>query len=203
LTLLTSGLFESSYWIMLQFQNFAAVPFITFGTATALIFCLTRAHRQRQWQMTAAALVLVALVAASISAIQTMPVVGTDEGRVIAAPTIGASQGSALRAALAATPSDAEVIASNGVVGGFSQRSYVYELIYSTPTKQTRYGVHAPTMVVVIDTKQNNLLTPSAKTPAIATFLTSRYHARTLIDRDGVLLLLWHPPPHQRVLAMP
>jgi uncharacterized membrane protein len=203
LTLLTSALFQSSYWILLQFQNFAAVPFIAFGTATALIFLVTRRTRASLFRVLAGVLVFVALSAGVLTAIQTTPVVGTDRGSVIVPHVVSAAQGSALRAALAATPPDAEVIASNSIVGGFSQRSHVYELVYSSPGKLARYGVHAATMVMVIDTTQNNLLTLQAKTPKVSTYLVDRYGARVLVHKGGVLMLLWHPPAHQAVLRMP
>jgi hypothetical protein len=95
-------------------------------------------------------------------------------------------------------PASAEVIASNGVMGRFSQRRYVYPLQLSPQT----VAVKTPDVVLVIATAGNEALT-QAQVAADLRFVRHRLHAIGISQGQGVATFRWHAPAGQSSVTFP
>ncbi len=107
-------------------------------------------------------------------------------------------EAAALAQGLAATPPNAEVIASWGVMGRFSGRSYdepLYQGIEAEP-------VEASTVVFVL-TNAGLENDPPVVVAAIAKYVRVDLKATVLADSDGVEVLEWHAPPGTTEVAIP
>jgi hypothetical protein len=58
-------------------------------------------------------------------------------------------------------------------------------------------------VVVVLDTRNAPQLLPGPQVTAVADYLEHHLGATVLVDRSGVLALVWHPMPDTRVLQLP
>ena len=94
-----------------------------------------------------------------------------------------------LRVALAATPADAEVIATVSVMGRFCGRPACYFYFPNGPRP-----VVSRTVVFVFATDNEATTTPAGSAMAI-NYVRGRLHARTIVDADSVAAFVWHPPP--------
>jgi hypothetical protein len=112
--------------------------------------------------------------------------------------TVTPSGASALHGALAQAPPSVEVVASNGVVGRFSQRRYVYPLQLSPQTVPVKTGE----VVLVIATAGNEALTHT-QVAADIRFARLDLHARPLSRGNGVTTFRWFVPPGRRSLTFP
>jgi len=102
-----------------------------------------------------------------------------------------------LRTALAATPADAEVIATVSVMGAFCDRPACYFYFPNGPRP-----VQSHTVVFVFATGNEATTTPAGSAMAIA-YVRDRLHARTVVDADGVAAFIWHPPPGTTQVTVP
>jgi len=112
--------------------------------------------------------------------------------------TVSPSDAVALRTGLEHAPASAEVIASNGVIGRFSQRRFVYPLQLSPQT----VPVKASDVVLVIATAGNEALTHD-QVAADLLFVHTQLHARRISQGQGVDTFRWVVPPGQRSLTFP
>jgi uncharacterized membrane protein len=112
--------------------------------------------------------------------------------------TVTPSAGAALRAGLAQSPPADEVISSNGVVGRFSQRRYVYPLQLSPQT----IPVKTSTVVLVIATAGNEALTRS-QVAADLRFASTNLHATSLSRSQGASTFRWQVPKGQTSVTFP
>jgi uncharacterized membrane protein len=112
--------------------------------------------------------------------------------------TVTPSGAAALHIALDHAPTAHEVIASNGVVGRFSQRRYVYPLQLSPQT----VPVKTSEVVLVIATAGNEALT-RAQAVADVRFVRTQLHAQTISQGTGVNTFLWDVPSGQKSLTFP
>jgi len=203
----TAALQHDPVFIDIGFQNIVVSPFVTFGTAWLVAWLVARAGRPapsrrpgRRAAVWAAAVVgAVALVSGGVHAAQDLPTVfGSD-------PVTGlvpADQAAALRAALAATPADAEVIAPVPTIGRFGQREYLYLLVDQAPGSALPLPVRARTVVVVVDTRRAAQLLPRDQADRLVAQLVGR-GARVVVRRAGVTALVWHPPRGVTALPLP
>jgi hypothetical protein len=100
--------------------------------------------------------------------------------------------------ALDRAPSTAEVIASNGVIGRFSQRQYVYPLQLSPQA----VPVKASEVVLVIASAGNEALLP-AQVAADLRFVRVQLHAQRISQGEGVTTFRWYPPPGRTSVTFP
>jgi hypothetical protein len=112
--------------------------------------------------------------------------------------TVTPSGAAALLMGLDHAPPSTEVIASNGVVGRFSQRRYVYPLQLSPQT----VPVKASKVLLVIATAGNEALT-RVQVRADLRFARVELHARRISAGEGVSTFLWIVPPGRTTLTFP
>jgi len=186
--LLPAALASSTAYIVPGFQTLAVVPFLLVGSV--MFFARRTSHawgpagqgRHRLIVMgLAALLVAVAVVLDG----RTLVHLRSTWWRVTPAAS------SALGTVLAHTSPTAEVIASNGIVGRFSERTFVYPLAFAPET----FPVEAKDVVFVITPSQGNEAMLPVFSQNDLSYITTTLHVRTLLDRDGVVALEWRPPP--------
>jgi hypothetical protein len=112
--------------------------------------------------------------------------------------TVTPSGAVALRTGLDQAPPSTEVIASNGVIGRFSQRRYVYPLQLSPQS----VPVKTPEVVLIIATAGNEALSPS-QTADDLRFVRVRLHARAISRGGGVTTFRWEIPSGQTSVTFP
>jgi uncharacterized membrane protein len=112
--------------------------------------------------------------------------------------TINGAQAAALNRGLQATPSNAEVISSWGVMGRFSDREWDYPLYLGVEAEP----VKARTVVFVLTNAGLEYDTPQT-VAAIAQFVEYHLSARVLVDSDGVTVLEWHAPASTTQVPIP
>jgi len=95
----------------------------------------------------------------------------------------------ALLRAERSTPSTAEVVASNGVMGRFADRRLIYPL-ERVPEKVPVLG---KTVIFVIAPAQGIEALPASAAVADIRYLRQSLHARVLATRNGISVLEWHP----------
>jgi hypothetical protein len=203
----SAALQHDPVFIRIGFQNVVVSPFVTFGTAWLVVWLLVRSQQadagrwpgRRALVWTAAVVGVVALASGGIHAARELPpVFGAD-------PVTGlvpAGEAAALRAALAATPPDAEVVAPVPTIGRFGQRPFLYVLVDPTPGTAQPLPVRARTVVVVVDSGRAGQLLPPAQAERLVARLVGA-GARVVVHRAGVTALVWHPPPGTTALYLP
>jgi hypothetical protein len=186
--MLIDALNSRSEFISASFQNFAVFPFVLLGTVMVLVGVAERFRGG--WIPAVLVAVLVTLVAVSYG-YETSPA-------TVRATIAGVAPGeaAALRTALARTPSDAEVIATIGIMGRFCGRQYCYYFASGLGRP-----VHSNTVVFVFAAGKT-LSTPGGIGRAIA-YVEDDLHAQVLVDSDGVTACLWRPPPHTTQVTVP
>jgi hypothetical protein len=112
--------------------------------------------------------------------------------------SISAPQAAALNRGLSETPAQAEVIATWGVMGRFSNRQWDYPLYAGVEADPVR----ADTVVFVL-TEAGLEDDPAATVAAIATYVKTGLHAKVLVDSSGVTVLEWHPPRGTTQVSIP
>ena len=112
--------------------------------------------------------------------------------------TVTPSARTALRTGLERAPASDEVISSNGVVGRFSQRRYVYPLQLSPQT----VPVKTSTVILVIATAGNEALS-RAQVAADLRFASSTLHATALSHGRGASTFRWQVPKGQTRVTFP
>jgi hypothetical protein len=112
--------------------------------------------------------------------------------------TVSPAAAVALHTGLDHAPAAEEVISSNGVVGRFSQRRYVYPLQLSPQT----IPVKTSDVVLVIATSGNEALT-RPQVAADLRFAVAGLHARRLSHSPGVSTFRWQVPPGQSSVTFP
>ena len=208
--LLSSALQSNTLFIGEPFQQFAVVPFVMIGTVTFLTALMSSDvhlfHRSAVWsdlwarsrsgRWIAVGILLFGILLGGIRyADEYLPGSFTDNAT---ANIITSSQAAALGTALGRTPSGAEVISSNDISGRFSGREYAY--IYFTDT--TPIPLYAGDVELVMDTENDPYVTPAQKAAA-AQYLESKFHARTLMHRDGVWMLGWTQSTNKPAITLP
>jgi uncharacterized membrane protein len=111
---------------------------------------------------------------------------------------VNAPQAAALARGLSDTPPGAEVIASWGVMGRFSERSWdepLYEGVEAEP-------VFTSTVVFVL-TNAGLENDPPVVVAAVGRYVRDDLKARVLVDSDGVEIFEWHPPPGATQVSIP
>ena len=187
--LITDALNSRADFLNNAFQNFAVFPFVLVGTVMVLVWVGLRFRRG--WVPAAVVAVVVAAVAFDYGAHWSPALVRGAVGQVQPGP---AAQ---LRTALAATPADAEVIATVTVMGAFCDRPACYFYFPNGPRP-----VQSHTVVFVFATGNEATTTPAGSAMAIA-YVRDHLHARTVVDADGVAAFIWHPPPGTSQVTVP
>ncbi len=173
-----------------SFQSFPVIPFAVIGTVFLLVFLAQKAPSRR------AAFALLggtALVPAVLLAAIWLPRIPPEWNNVTQG---GASQLSSLHARI---PSGAEVIGSQGVIGRFADREYVYPLL----TASQGFHLHRVEVVFIFTPDQGIELASPKATRAAIDFVGNQLHARSLVASEGVSAFAWNPPPRTSTVILP
>jgi hypothetical protein len=177
------------------FQTLAVVPFVLVGTVAFLTRWAARAWRtdgRRRDRRVVAGATAVLITVAMVQDARLMANIPTAWWRVTPAAA------AALDTVLTHTSPRAEIIASNGVIGRFSERRYVYLLGFAPET----IPVKTKDVVFVITPRLGNEAVTAAAGAGDAAYVSTALHARTLVDRDGVVAVEWRPPPGTRTVTL-
>jgi len=188
LVLLENALNDAPAFITPGFQNLPIALFGVTGTALAVIGLASRFPRHRWYVGGVALAVTIAALAFDFT--------NHDELHPF---RIGSAAASQLDAVRSATPSDAEVIATFGVVGRFAGRDSIF-------------AIHRPGMTIPISSRRvifvlaPRLGNQPVPPPIIAS--TSRYvaeelGARPIIEGPEVWAYEWRPGPNRRTVTLP
>lgn len=102
---------------------------------------------------------------------------------------------------LARTPPGAEVVASNGFVGRFADRPWVYAL--EEPVGGSSVPVRSKVVEFVLSDSQGLETTPKATTEAAIGQVEHRLHARRTLAKAGIEVFIWHPAAGVRRFTLP
>lgn len=114
---------------------------------------------------------------------------------------VGVSTASELGAVSAEVPTSDEVIVSQGVMGRFGARRFVYPFLDDFGDGQT-VPLFGRTVYVVL-VPQQGIETASVAGTDAAVGLMERLGARRIADRDGVIAFAWHVPDHRHRITFP
>ena len=189
-TLYSNGIFISH---IAAFQNFAAVMAVCAGAVPVLVWAARRRSRLVWW---ACGLLAVAgLVQALVVSVRTTPQARTTFARV------GPATASTLATVAARVPPDAEVVVSQGVMGRFGGRRWIYPFDMLFPAGVS-VPVHGGEVYFVIVPNAGIEIGTPADAAATIGYLR-RLGARTVVDADGVVAMTWHRPPGTHALILP
>ena len=176
-----------------SFQTLAVIPFVLVGSVMVLLWLGRRFRPRRRGQKG---------IVWALACLLALTAVVQDARLLIHLRqtwwTVTPSAAAALRRGLDHTPPSAEVIASNGVIGRFSQRRFVYPLQLSPQA----FPVHSADVVLVIATAGNEALA-RPQIDADVRFARHRLHARIVSRGAGATVLRWHAPTAKHRIVFP
>jgi hypothetical protein len=188
LVLLEGSLTGSAQFVAPGVQNSLPLFFlIPLGTVMVLIALATSRH---QWKRVVA-LALMVLTVVNVFG-WTLTWSHRTESQWVSVPPATAS---VLSRTLSMIHTNDEVIASEGIVGSFSFRQWVYPLIAGP---SARFPIHSRTVWFVI-TPGNGIETEST-TEAESQIgqIAENLHARLISDQDGVYVFKWRPGTNRK-----
>ena len=170
------------------FQNFAAYPFITVGSMQLLI-ALTSNNRQRKGfhlplRITHAMAASMSIVAAAWAVVW-LPAYPSTWLRVTP------SGAQALQVARSLVPTNAEVVASQGIAGRFANRPAIYT-ISGTPST-VPVGGGKPVFFVLAPNQSIEI--PVQQTESVMAQVATTLGAILLEHQAGIWVFRWQPPP--------
>lgn len=180
LVLLSTNLFSGSLFAVPGFQNFPVYVFVTVGT----VMVLQRIYGSKRWRRGLASMIGVVLVINTIvwAAIWLVPYPSSWL-------LVNRAGGSEIDKALGMIPSSAEVIASQGIMGRFSDRSQVYAL-FGTPAY---FPVKASEVYFVLSPSQG-IEDPVQMTESALAQVSGTLHAALVSYGAGIWVYRWLPP---------
>ena len=104
-----------------------------------------------------------------------------------------------LRAVQANLPAGAELVVSGGVVGRFTDRQAVYPV---EPAPQNPIPITSGTVVFVLTDQGEEGVTSSGEQADVA-YVAHQLGATTLVHKNGVTALVWHPSRGTPPLVLP
>ncbi len=186
LVLVESGLQSYLTFVVPGFQNPAVYLFTALGTIFVLLKLVAWMARIQKKLSTTATLSIVALLLANS--------IGWAVTWLPSAPrsflAVSPSAASVLTNARNRIPPDAEVISSLGVVGRFSERRWVYSMLYDGG----KFPVRTSPVYFVIATSQGIELQSSANARASVGYLATQLHADLILHGHGIWVFRWQPP---------
>ncbi len=202
------------FWLLPAgaFQTVTAVPFVLVGTVMVLVWVgtgqpewprLRSGHGRRQpatWRGPAAWVLGAAALALALS--QSLPlwdqlVSGWDTPSILS--SVSGPAAAQLRAVQANLPAGAELVVSGGVVGRFTDRQAVYPV---EPAPQNPIPITSGTVVFVLTDQGEEGVTSSGEQADVA-YVAHQLGATTLVHKNGVTALVWHPSRGTPPLVLP
>jgi hypothetical protein len=169
------------------FQTWPAMPFVLVGSMMIILRLLERADGRRA----AAALAAAWTTMATVLALGVIPRVTSEWIQV--SPDAAAM----LTRVQSSIPSDAEVVASQGVVGRFAARRSVYAF----EKVGDEFPVDGHTMVFVLTAQQGVADSFAGAATAVA-YVHNKLHTKLIGQREGVYVFAWEPPPGLRTVTL-
>jgi hypothetical protein len=184
----------SPYVVELQssFQLLAVLLFVPVGS---VLLCCWLAARYPKWGMRAVALLGAAAVV-QVAVLSALWIPQAPEKFLAVSP--GATR--VLDSVLARTPADAEVVSSNGFVGRFAGRPWVYtDFGPPGPTVANEpVPLHARVLELVLSPRQGIYQGPPSVTAAAIERLEHRAGVTLLAHGSGVYAFVYRAPPGER-----
>lgn len=184
----------------IAFQTLAVIPFVLVGSVLILIRlavgperATARTSGARAGPVVAIALGVVLVVLSLTQNVTLLTTIRGDWWKV------DASTAATLRGALPSIPGDAEVIASQGVIGRFAERRYVYPFLAAPQSFPVRSG----TVVFVIAPSQGIESVPAPAAQQAIDGLVDRPGVTVLARSGGATVLEWKPPPATTEVTLP
>ncbi|MGC8463982.1 MAG: DUF2079 domain-containing protein [Acidimicrobiales bacterium] len=186
LVLLENGLYRSVLFVAPGFQSLPGYVLLPVGTVAVL------AAVGRRWPRLALAAATAVVLNAVAWGVVWTPRTSSQWLRVSPAAA------SVLASVERQVPTDAEVVASQGILGRFSGHQWVYEIagVGTVP-------VHAGTIWVVVAPAQGTETEPVAAADALVAELAGPLHADPVVARAGVWAFRWTPGPQVTALTVP
>jgi hypothetical protein len=168
------------------FQNVPLYIFVPVGTVTVIAW-LCRRHRRT------------ALVLASVAAVQAIGWAAVWGPQIpVQWLRVSSSEAATLASVQARIPASAEVVASQGVLGRFSARPYVYSIGFfgsKLPVRPDSWFIITPTSGIESSTPATSM--------ALIGELAGPLHARLVTHANGVWAFQLTPPPGVTTVTIP
>ena len=184
----------------IAFQTLAVIPFVFVGSVLVLIRIAAGSEQStepkpldRRRSATAIGLGMMVVILAASQNVSLYGTIRSDWWKV------DASAAAVLRETLPNIPSDAEIIASQGVIGRFANRRFVYPFLAAPQSFPVRSG----TVVFIVAPSQGIESVPASLARQTIDRLVRRPGVTVLARRGGVAVLEWKPPPGSTVITLP
>ena len=169
------------------FQTWAAMPFVLVGSVMITLRLLERADGRRAATAFAAAW----MTTAAVLALENIPRLSSEWIQV--SPNAAAM----LTRVQSSIPSDAEVVASQGVAGRFATRTS----IHAFGSAENEFPVDAHTVVFVLTARQGVSDRFAGATTAVG-YVQDELQTKLIGQSDGVYVFVWQPPARVRTVTL-
>jgi len=197
IVLVSTALISASIFLQSGFQCLPAYALGLVGTVLTVVAILSHgtARRHRRVRRSIAAVIGV-LVLAQVVGLGVVMLPRTSSNWV----RISAAQADILASVLADTPSNAQVIVSDGVMGRFSGRESVEPIPW---WGGSAYPINRPEVIFVVVPNAGIESLPPAAEFAAMHYVRDVLHARPMRSPHGVYAFKWHPGPTVHSLVLP
>jgi uncharacterized membrane protein len=174
-------------------NGFDVMAGLMVGLAASVMMMAGLAYSPRRWTRMSAIVIGAGMLAQSIA-------LASIKGPEIPPYwfQVSAPQAAALARGLDATPPNAEVISSWGVMGRFSNRQWIYPLYVGVEAEAVRVST-----IIFVLTDAGNEDDPPATVAAIIEYVKDTLKARVIVDSDGINVFEWHPPKGATQVSIP
>jgi len=177
--------------------SFQVLPLLVFvPVGSVLVLCWLSRRPKAAWRVAGALLGVAALVETVVLSVVWVPRSDSYFRRTDPAAA------RMLSGVLARTPPGAEVIASNGFVGRFADREWIYPFWLPTSAPGS-VPVKTRTVEFVLSGSQGIETSPPGTTGAAVAEIRTRLHAQLLLRSSGIWVFLWHPAPGVHRVTLP
>jgi hypothetical protein len=176
--------------IQASFQIWVALPFVLVGSVMVLLRLTQGNGIQRLEAAMLGAIWLIVVVIIAISILPGVP------RYWLAVDPPASTQLARIQTEL---PARAEVIASQGVFGRFSERSFAY----SYDASERNFPVKSDLVYFIVTPRQGVAEVAPSEAMEAVRFVQHKLGGQVLDDRDGVFELKWTPPPGRTGVTLP
>jgi len=197
LVLLIPGALNYSPYVLNPQSSFQVLPvllFVPVGTVVALCWL---ANRHPRWRAVGAALGVAALIQVVALSVVWLPRAQPFFSRV------DPQTAQVLSSVLARTPSTDEVVASNGVVGRFAARPWIYSYLGTRPGQSMTVGSRTVEFVFAPSQGIETACPAQYSTDEAISYVEHRLGGRLVRASAGIDVLVWHPPAGIRTFSLP
>jgi hypothetical protein len=177
--------------------SFQVLPVLLFLPVGAVALLCWFGHRQTPWL----SLLGLGLGAAAVVQSIVLALIWVPRSQPYFARTDAEAAG-VLNTILARTPADAQVIASNGFVGRFAARPWIYAFEKPTTAVGT-VPVKSPTVEFIFSVSQGLQTSVPSATAAAIVQIQHRLHAQRIARSHGIVAYVWHPPTGVHTVSLP